>query len=86
MERRKSRVHNDSRKMKYHPSSVARMKVVREAEMGVFLDAETGNTSDDILLQVSSKYLEQEYKLLGIKNNYLLSLWNSGRRLMFSCM
>ncbi|MCI5566537.1 MAG: S1-like domain-containing RNA-binding protein [Veillonellaceae bacterium] len=50
MERRKSRVHNDSRKMKYHPSSVARMKVVREAEMGVFLDAETGNTSDDILL------------------------------------
>ena len=28
--------------------------------------------SDDILLQVSSKYLEQEYKLLGIKNNYLL--------------
>lgn len=35
---------------KYHPSMVAVLKAVRENEMGVFLDAQTGNTSDDILL------------------------------------
>ena len=37
-------------KKKYGPSTVATMKVVRESELGVFLDAETGNTNDDILL------------------------------------
>ena len=40
----------DFKKKKYAPSTVAVLKVVRMAEMGVFLDAETGNTSDDILL------------------------------------
>ena len=35
---------------KYGPSTVATLKVVRLGEMGAFLDAETGNTSDDILL------------------------------------
>lgn len=35
---------------KYGPSTVAVLKVLRKSEMGVFLDAETGNTSDDILL------------------------------------
>ena len=35
---------------KYGPSTVATMKVARLGEMGAFLDAETGNTSDDILL------------------------------------
>ena len=34
----------------YGPSSVATLKVARLGEMGAFLDAETGNTSDDILL------------------------------------
>lgn len=37
-------------KKKYGPSTVATMKVVRESELGAFLDAETGNTNDDILL------------------------------------
>lgn len=37
-------------KKRFGPSSVAELKVVRESDMGVFLDAETGNTSDDILL------------------------------------
>ena len=32
------------------PSTVQRLKVARIAEMGAFLDAKTGNTSDDILL------------------------------------
>lgn len=36
--------------MKYGPSTVAVLTVVRESEMGVFLDAETGRTNDDILL------------------------------------
>lgn len=40
----------EQKKRKYGPSSVATLKVVREAEMGAFLDAETGNTNDDILL------------------------------------
>ena len=35
---------------KYGPSQVAELTAVRESELGVFLDAETGNTSDDILL------------------------------------
>lgn len=39
---------NNTAKLK--PSSVENLKVVRESEMGVFLDAMTGNTSDDILL------------------------------------
>ena len=36
--------------MKYGPSTVAVLRVARLGEMGAFLDAETGNTSDDILL------------------------------------
>ncbi len=40
----------EQRKRKYGPSSVATLKVVRESELGAFLDAETGNTNDDILL------------------------------------
>ncbi len=40
----------ERKKRKYGPSTVATLKVVRIGEMGAFLDAETGNTSDDILL------------------------------------
>lgn len=36
--------------LKYGPSTVAVLTVVRESEMGAFLDAETGRTNDDILL------------------------------------
>lgn len=36
--------------MKCGPSTVAVLTVVRESEMGAFLDAETGRTNDDILL------------------------------------
>ncbi|MEG6585750.1 CvfB family protein [Dendrosporobacter sp. 1207_IL3150] len=35
---------------KLKPSTVATLKVVRISELGAFLDAGTGNTSDDILL------------------------------------
>lgn len=34
----------------YRPGDVVTLKAVREGEMGVWLDAGTGNTSDDILL------------------------------------
>ena len=34
----------------HRPGDVCELKVVRESEMGAFLDAGTGNTSDDILL------------------------------------
>lgn len=40
----------EKKEMKYGPSTVVVLKIVRQGEMGVFLDAETGNTSDDILL------------------------------------
>ena len=36
--------------LKYQPSTVVTMKVARINDMGAFLDAQTGNTSDDILL------------------------------------
>lgn len=39
-----------SKKSDLAPGSVAILKVVRISEMGAFLDAGTGNTSDDILL------------------------------------
>lgn len=37
-------------KTQLKPMTVVTLKVVRTSDMGVFLDAETGNTSDDILL------------------------------------
>lgn len=37
-------------KLKLQPSTVATLTALRESEMGIFLDAGTGNTSDDILL------------------------------------
>ena len=40
----------DNRKHNYQPGDVVDLTVVRKNEMGVFLDAGTGNTSDDILL------------------------------------
>lgn len=40
---------------KFSPSSITKMKVVRFNEMGAFLDAETGNTSDDILLHYNQQ-------------------------------
>lgn len=39
----------------YKPSSVAKLKVARISELGAFLDAGTGNTSDDILLHVQQQ-------------------------------
>ena len=33
-----------------HENSIVTLKAVRESDMGAFLDAGTGNTSDDILL------------------------------------
>lgn len=39
----------------YGPSTVAKLKVARIGELGAFLDAGTGNTSDDILLHVAQQ-------------------------------
>ena len=36
--------------VKYLPGTVAQLTVARESEFGVFLDAKTGDTNDDILL------------------------------------
>lgn len=43
---------------KYGPSTVAVLTVVRQSEMGAFLDAETGNTNDDILLHKTQQTAE----------------------------
>ena len=43
---------------KYSPSTVARLRVARISELGAFLDAETGNTSDDILLHKTQQTRE----------------------------
>jgi hypothetical protein len=40
----------EKKEMKYGPSTVETLKVARLGDMGAFLDAETGSTSDDILL------------------------------------
>lgn len=50
MQERTRQVQRTGQLRKYGPSQVAELTVVRESELGVFLDAETGNTSDDILL------------------------------------
>ena len=41
---------NTQQALKYKPGDVITLKVARVGEMGAFLDAGTGNTSDDILL------------------------------------
>ena len=41
---------NTQQVLKYKPSDVVTLTVARLGEMGAFLDAGTGNTSDDILL------------------------------------
>lgn len=41
---------NIQQALKYKPGDVVALKVARIGEMGAFLDAGTGNTSDDILL------------------------------------
>lgn len=45
-------------RLKYGPSTVAVLRVARQSEMGAFLDAETGNTSDDILLHKTQQTRE----------------------------
>jgi hypothetical protein len=50
MQERTRKMGYNQRPCKYGPSQVAELTAVRESELGVFLDAETGNTSDDILL------------------------------------
>ena len=41
---------NTQQVLPYKPGDVVTLKVARQSEMGAFLDAGTGNTSDDILL------------------------------------
>ncbi len=41
---------NSTPKIKYQPSTVVTLKVARTNDIGAFLDAQTGNTGDDILL------------------------------------
>ncbi len=58
------------------PSTVATLKVVRKSEMGAFLDAGTGNTSDDILLHKTQQIRSVE---IGEKVDVFLYLDPKGR-------
>lgn len=57
----------DNYKRNYNPGDVVELTAVRKSELGVFLDAGTGNTSDDILLhkaqQTSEVILGQPVKV-----------------------
>ena len=44
--------------IKLKPMTVVTLKVVRKSDLGAFLDAETGNTSDDILLHKTQQTSE----------------------------
>ena len=58
------------------PSTVATLEVVRKSEMGAFLDAGTGNTSDDILLHKTQQIRLVE---IGEKVDVFLYLDPKGR-------
>lgn len=62
--------------VKLKPSSIATLKVVRDSDMGVFLDAMTGNTSDDILLH---KTQQTKPIAIGEEVNVFLYLDPKGR-------
>ena len=44
--------------LKLNPMSVVKLKAVRDSDFGIFLDAGTGNTSDDILLHKNQQTAE----------------------------
>ena len=44
--------------IKFKPMTVVNLKVVRKSELGAFLDAQTGKTSDDILLHKTQQTQE----------------------------
>ena len=48
----------DKKNFDLQPMSVAKLKAVRESDFGIFLDAGTGNTSDDILLHKNQQISE----------------------------
>ena len=65
------------RRGKYGPSQVAELLAVRENEQGLFLDAETGNTNDDILLH----NLQQTAPVkIGDRIRVFLSIQSGGSR------
>ena len=48
----------DKKNFKLTPMSVVKLKAVRESDFGIFLDAGTGSTSDDILLHKNQQTSE----------------------------
>ena len=48
----------DKKNFKLNPMSVVKLKAVRESDFGIFLDAGTGSTSDDILLHKNQQTSE----------------------------
>ena len=57
------------------------LKVVRQSEWGAFLDAETGNTSDDILL-----HLAQQTKPVAVGEEVLVSLYIDPKKRLAASM
>ncbi|WIW71426.1 CvfB family protein [Anaerosinus gibii] len=67
---------SDKENNRLKPSTVATLEVVRKSEMGAFLDAGTGNTSDDILLHKTQQIRSVE---IGEKVDVFLYLDPKGR-------
>ena len=53
-------IHDQQKKEQRTPGSVVTLKVVRTSEFGVFFDAGTGNTNDDILLHKQQQIGDKE--------------------------
>ena len=64
-----------------HEGMVAVMRVVRLGEMGAFLDAETGNTSDDVLL-----HTQQQTSTVAVGDEVEVFLYRDPKRRLTASM
>ncbi len=64
-----------------HEGMVATMRVVRLGEMGAFLDAETGNTSDDVLL-----HTQQQTSTVAVGDEVEVFLYRDPKRRLTASM
>ena len=64
-----------------HEGMVATMRVVRLGEMGAFLDAETGNTSDDVLL-----HMQQQTSTVAVGDEVEVFLYRDPKRRLTASM
>ena len=69
------------KRRRVHEGMVATMRVVRLGEMGAFLDAETGNTSDDVLL-----HTQQQTSTVAVGDEVEVFLYRDPKRRLTASM